>query len=160
MTALTQAHCEACRADAPHVSDEELPVLLRQIPDWNIEVRDGIMQLEKVYLFKNFKHALASPMPSARYPRPKATIRLLTEWGQSHRDLVEPLDQGPAPQRLHHGGAHRRGSENRRGAQMSHFAKVARVPGDPILACSTPTATIRARTSWTSASVPTRMPRA
>ncbi|HGK4683149.1 TPA: 4a-hydroxytetrahydrobiopterin dehydratase, partial [Pseudomonas aeruginosa] len=22
MTALTQAHCEACRADAPHVSDE------------------------------------------------------------------------------------------------------------------------------------------
>ena len=27
MTALTQAHCEACRADAPHVSDEELPLL-------------------------------------------------------------------------------------------------------------------------------------
>ncbi|MEG1963174.1 MAG: 4a-hydroxytetrahydrobiopterin dehydratase, partial [Pseudomonas sp.] len=47
MNALNKAHCEACRADAPQVSDEELPVLIKQIPDWNIEVRDGIMQLEK-----------------------------------------------------------------------------------------------------------------
>ena len=47
MTTLNQAHCEACRADAPQVSDEELPVLIKQIPDWNIEVRDGVMQLEK-----------------------------------------------------------------------------------------------------------------
>lgn len=59
MTTLNQAHCEACRADAPQVSDEELPVLIKQIPDWNIEVRDGVMQLEKVFLFKNFKFALA-----------------------------------------------------------------------------------------------------
>ena len=48
MSTLNQAHCEACRADAPQVSDEELPVLIKQIPDWNIEVRDGVMQLEKV----------------------------------------------------------------------------------------------------------------
>ena len=83
MTALTQAHCEACRADAPHVSDEELHVLLRQIPDWNIEVRDGIMQLEKVYLFKNFKHALAftnavGEISEAEGHHPG----LLTEWGK------------------------------------------------------------------------------
>lgn len=43
---------------------------------------------------------------------------------------------------------------------MSHFAKVARVPGDPILGLLDAYATIRARTSWTSASVSTRMPRA
>ncbi|BCG26082.1 putative pterin-4-alpha-carbinolamine dehydratase [Pseudomonas tohonis] len=59
MTALSQAHCEACRADAPKVSEAELAELLKQIPDWNIEVRDGIMQLEKVYRFKNFRYALA-----------------------------------------------------------------------------------------------------
>ena len=59
MTALTQAHCEACRADAPKVSDDELAELIKQIPDWNIETRDGHMELEKVFLFKNFKHALA-----------------------------------------------------------------------------------------------------
>ena len=83
MTALSQAHCEACRADAPKVSDAELPELLRMIPDWNIEVRDGIMQLEKVYLFKNFKHALAftnavGEISEAEGHHP----RLLTEWGK------------------------------------------------------------------------------
>lgn len=59
MSTLNQAHCEACHANAPQVSDEELPVLIKQIPDWNIEVRDAVMQLEKVFLFKNFKFALA-----------------------------------------------------------------------------------------------------
>ncbi|VFS89205.1 pterin-4-alpha-carbinolamine dehydratase [Pseudomonas aeruginosa] len=94
MTALTQAHCEACRADAPHVSDEELPELLRQIPDWNIEVRDGIMQLEKVYLFKNFKHALAFTNAVGEISEAKATIRPADRVGQSHRDLVEHSIKG------------------------------------------------------------------
>ena len=31
MTTLNQAHCEACRADAPQVSEAELPELLKQI---------------------------------------------------------------------------------------------------------------------------------
>ena len=56
---LAQAQCEACRADAPKVSDEELAELIREIPDWNIEVRGDHMELERVYLFKNFRHALA-----------------------------------------------------------------------------------------------------
>ena len=59
MSTLSQAQCEACRADAPHVSDDELAELIKQIPDWNIEVRDGHMELERVFLFKNFRHALA-----------------------------------------------------------------------------------------------------
>jgi len=84
MTTLNQAHCEACRADAPQVSDEELPVLLKQIPDWNIEVRDGVMQLEKVFLFKNFKFALAftnamGAISEAEGHHPG----LLTEWARS-----------------------------------------------------------------------------
>ncbi len=59
MTALAQAQCEACRADAPKVSDEELAELIREIPDWNIEVRGDHMELERVFLFRNFRHALA-----------------------------------------------------------------------------------------------------
>src|SRR5687768_9425535 len=83
MSTLNQAHCEACRADAPQVSDDELPVLIKQIPDWNIEVRDGVMQLEKVFLFKNFKHALAftnavGEISEAEGHHPG----LLTEWGK------------------------------------------------------------------------------
>jgi 4a-hydroxytetrahydrobiopterin dehydratase len=83
MTALNQSQCEACRADAPQVSEAELPDLLRQIPDWNIEVRDGVMQLEKVFLFKNFKFALAftnavGEIAEAEGHHPG----LLTEWGK------------------------------------------------------------------------------
>ena len=80
---LAQAKCEACRADAPKVSDEELAELIREIPDWNIETRDGHMELEKVFLFRTFKHALA-------FTNAVGTIAeevghhpaLLTEWGK------------------------------------------------------------------------------
>src|SRR5690606_34228174 len=53
--------------------------------------------------------------------------------GQGHRHLVEPFDQGSAPQRLHHGRAHRRSGEQGGGSQVRHFGQVERVPGDPIL---------------------------
>lgn len=43
---------------------------------------------------------------------------------------------------------------------MSHFAKVARVPGDPILGLLDAYRNDPRATSWTSASVSTRMPRA
>ncbi|MBA1205029.1 4a-hydroxytetrahydrobiopterin dehydratase [Pseudomonas capeferrum] len=83
MNALNQAHCEACHADAPKVSDEELAQLIRQIPEWSPMVRDGVMQLERVFLFKNFKHALAftnavGVIAEAEGHHPG----LLTEWGK------------------------------------------------------------------------------
>ena len=34
MSDLVKQKCEACRADAPRVTDDELPDLLKQIPDW------------------------------------------------------------------------------------------------------------------------------
>ena len=83
MTDLSQAHCEACRADAPKVSEAELAALLKQIPDWNLETRDGILQLEKVFAFKNFQQALAftnavGALAEAEGHHPA----LLTEWGK------------------------------------------------------------------------------
>jgi 4a-hydroxytetrahydrobiopterin dehydratase len=83
MSELTSKSCVACRADAPKVSDEQLPQLLAQIPDWVPEVRDGIMQLERIYKFKNFKKALAftnrvGEMAEAEGHHPG----LLTEWGK------------------------------------------------------------------------------
>ncbi len=59
MTQLNELRCEACRAGAPQVSEEELAQLMGEIPDWNIEIRNEIMQLEKVYKFKSFKAAMA-----------------------------------------------------------------------------------------------------
>ncbi len=83
MTELTAQKCEACRADAPKVSDEELATLIKEIPDWTPIVVDGIMQLERVYKFKNFKQAIAftnlvGDMAEDEGHHPG----LLTEWGK------------------------------------------------------------------------------
>lgn len=83
MTTLSQATCEACSADAPKVSEAELAQLIKEIPDWNIEVRDGVMQLERAYAFRTFKHALAftnavGEIAETANHHPS----LLTEWGK------------------------------------------------------------------------------
>lgn len=83
MTDLTKATCEACSADAPKVSEAELAELLRQIPDWNIEVRDGVMQLERAYTFRTFKHALAFTNAVGEIAETENHHpALLTEWGK------------------------------------------------------------------------------
>lgn len=83
MTDLSQAHCEACRADAPKVSEKELAMLMKAVPDWSIENRSGVMQLEKRFTFENFAQALTftdavGEAAEAEGHHPA----LLTEWGQ------------------------------------------------------------------------------
>ncbi|WP_444994354.1 4a-hydroxytetrahydrobiopterin dehydratase [Aliikangiella sp. IMCC44359] len=83
MSQLNLQQCEACRADAPQVSDEELAELIKQIPDWSVQVRDNIMQLEREFKFKNFKTAIAftnqvGEMAESEGHHPA----LLTEWGK------------------------------------------------------------------------------
>ncbi|MDC8853044.1 4a-hydroxytetrahydrobiopterin dehydratase [Shewanella algae] len=80
MTELANMKCEACRADAPKVTDAEL---IRMIPDWGVQVRDGIMQLERVYKFKNFRQAMAfsnklADLAEEEFHHPG----ILTEWGK------------------------------------------------------------------------------
>ena len=58
MSQLSQARCEACRSDAPTVSDAEIKAYAAQIPEWKITERDGIMKLERTFTFKNFVQAL------------------------------------------------------------------------------------------------------
>lgn len=83
LMSLAQAQCEACRADAPNVSDEELAELIREIPDWNVEVRGDHMELERVYLFKNFRHALAFTNAVGGIAEEVGHHpALLTEWGK------------------------------------------------------------------------------
>lgn len=83
MNDLIEQSCEACRADAPKVSEAELATLMKEIPDWNIETRDGIMQLEKMYIFRNFKLAMAFSnkvfdLAEAEGHHPS----VMTEWGK------------------------------------------------------------------------------
>lgn len=83
MSDLKQQKCEACNAEAPKVSDAELAELIREIPDWTPVVRDGVMQLEREFKFKNFKLALAftnkvGEIAEAEFHHPT----LVTEWGK------------------------------------------------------------------------------
>lgn len=83
MSNLSREHCEACRADAPRVSDEELRELLPQIPDWAATVVDGVMQLTREYKFADFAQAMAFTNrvgdiaeEAGHHPA------ILTEWGR------------------------------------------------------------------------------
>lgn len=80
---LSEQQCEACRADSPQVSEAELKEWLRQIPDWAPVVRDGVMQLERTFPFKDFAQALAfTNRVGALAEEAGHHPALLTEWGK------------------------------------------------------------------------------
>lgn len=83
MSDLAKESCEACKADAPKVSDEELATLIKDIPDWSTPTKDGAMQLEREFEFKNFKQALdftnaVGEIAEEAQHHPE----ILTEWGK------------------------------------------------------------------------------
>lgn len=80
---LSKQNCEACRADAPKISDEDLKTLMPNIPDWSILVVEGVMQLSREFVFSNFEQAMAfsnrvGEIAEAEDHHPA----ILTEWGK------------------------------------------------------------------------------
>ena len=80
---LSKQNCEACHADAPKISDDDLKMLMPNIPDWSVIVVDGVMQLSREYEFKNFEQAMAfsnrvGEIAEAEGHHPA----ILTEWGK------------------------------------------------------------------------------
>ena len=59
MSDLVKQKCEACRADAPRVTDDELPDLLKQIPDWQPITTESVLKLNKVFNFGNYEEAVS-----------------------------------------------------------------------------------------------------
>lgn len=83
MSKLSQQKCEACRAEAPRISDADLKELMPKIPDWSVIVVDDIMRLSRDFKFKNFAEALAfsnrvGELAEAAAHHPA----ILTEWGK------------------------------------------------------------------------------
>jgi len=80
---LTSQRCEACCADAPKVSDEELAELISEIPSWAPIIRDNIMMLERMYSFENYDAALAFTNKVAHLAEQEGHHpALLLEWGK------------------------------------------------------------------------------
>ncbi|WP_295475881.1 4a-hydroxytetrahydrobiopterin dehydratase [uncultured Pseudomonas sp.] len=83
MTTLDQRPCQPCHGQASPVTDEDLVVLMPQLPGWQLHTRDGIKQLEKTYAFKDFASALAfTNTIGALAEGENHHPALLTEWGR------------------------------------------------------------------------------
>lgn len=80
---LEELRCEACSIDAVALTTEEQQKLLKELDGWTLVNRGEIPQLEKVYLFKNFKQAWAftnqiAQLAEDEFHHPS----ILLEWGK------------------------------------------------------------------------------
>ena len=83
MSDLTQQKCVACRADAPRVADDELPDLLKQIPDWQPITNDSVLKLNKVFNFDNYSDAISFTNKIAQLAEEEDHHpAILLEWGR------------------------------------------------------------------------------
>lgn len=83
MTELVNTHCEACRIDAPRATPEQVEVLSKQIPEWQLIQVDGVDQLKRVYDFPDFRAALAFANQVGELAETEGHHpALLVEWGK------------------------------------------------------------------------------
>ena len=83
MVQLTQETCVACRADSPHVTDEDIAELKPQIPDWELIEQEGVRRLRRVYRFPDFTQALEFTNAVGSIAEQEGHHpRLVVEWGR------------------------------------------------------------------------------
>ena len=80
---LYQQKCIPCRKGDPKLSENQIRDLHQQVPQWTIQERDGVQQLERVFKFNNFKEALAFTVSIGNLAEAEDHHpRLITEWGR------------------------------------------------------------------------------
>jgi 4a-hydroxytetrahydrobiopterin dehydratase len=83
MEQLANMKCEACRADAPTLSEEEIERYRPEVPEWEVVERDGIPRLERVFEFRNFVQALEFTNHVGELAEQEGHHpAILTEWGK------------------------------------------------------------------------------
>ena len=55
---LSQSSCEACRVDAPVLSEQEIKELAPQIPSWMVHEEDGIKRLICSFAFSSYEDSV------------------------------------------------------------------------------------------------------
>ncbi len=56
---LAAERCEACHKGAPQVPEDEIPSLMRAVPDWELIEVDGVKRLQRVFRIKGWLPAVA-----------------------------------------------------------------------------------------------------
>tara|TARA_B000000441_G_C21351541_1_gene128139 strand:- start:81 stop:419 length:339 start_codon:yes stop_codon:yes gene_type:complete len=83
MSDLIKQKCVACRADAPRVADDELPKLLKEIPDWQPISTESVLKLNKVFNFENYAEAVSFTNKVAELAEEEDHHpAILLEWGR------------------------------------------------------------------------------
>lgn len=83
MPMLSEQRCVACRADAPHVTDEELPDLRSQASDWDLLEELGVRKLCKTFRFSDFASALSFTVGVGGIAEEQGHHPvLITDWGK------------------------------------------------------------------------------
>jgi 4a-hydroxytetrahydrobiopterin dehydratase len=83
METLSREKCIPCRGSSPPVTDQEIAELKPQIPDWKIIEEEGVLKLQRVYRFPNFKVALEfTQRVGLEAEKEGHHPALLTEWGK------------------------------------------------------------------------------
>jgi 4a-hydroxytetrahydrobiopterin dehydratase len=83
MEELLKQKCVACRADAPRVTDDELPDLIKQIPDWQPITKDSILMLNRVFKFDDYAQSLEfTKKVAALAEEEDHHPAILLEWGR------------------------------------------------------------------------------
>ena len=83
MEKLVKQKCEACRADAPRVTDDELPILLKEIPDWQPITEDSVLMLRRVFKFDDYQESLEfTKKVAALADEEDHHPAILLEWGK------------------------------------------------------------------------------
>ena len=83
MSTLLQRECDACRAGAPMVTEEEIKHLRVEIPDWELLTVDGVKRLQRSYKCPNFVEAVLLTNKVAEIAEQNGHHpAILTEWGK------------------------------------------------------------------------------
>ena len=57
MNDLATSSCEACRIDAPIVSDDEASLLIKEIEGWDL-INEDVKKLKKEFSFSNYSESV------------------------------------------------------------------------------------------------------
>ena len=83
MTELINEKCEACRADSPRVTDDEIAQLQPVVSEWAIVEENEIPRLQRVFRYPNFVSSLAfTDAVGALAEEQGHHPRIVTEWGR------------------------------------------------------------------------------
>ena len=82
MSDVASNTCEACRIDAPKVSDDEANILLNEIDNWDL-IHEEVKQLKKTFSFSSYKESVdfsnkVAKMADIEDHHPTITL----EWGK------------------------------------------------------------------------------